>query len=97
MSEAIDDIAAGTPRRITGALTAPVGPSPFRDDRDVIAAAESALFVAAVIRLRVIEGGFWTDVSRQKALLRWIVRVLAPVGELGEHENAARLANTNAA
>jgi hypothetical protein len=97
MSEAIDDIAAGARPHLAGAFSAPIGPSPFRDERDVIAAAETALFVAAVIRLRAVEGGFWTDVARQNALLRWIVRVLAPVGEPGEGEIKARAADTNAA
>jgi hypothetical protein len=90
MSEAIDDIAAGPRPRLAEALRQPLSASPFRDERDLISAAESALFVAAVIRLRVVEGGFWTDAARQKALLRWIVRVLGPLAEQAEGDAAAQ-------
>jgi hypothetical protein len=84
MSDVLDEIVVGGRPRLTGTLNEPISGSPFRDDRDVLAAAEAALFVAAVTRLRVVEGGFWTDASRQKALLRWIVRTLGPLAETVE-------------
>jgi hypothetical protein len=92
MSDAIDDIAAGPRPHFVEAFNRPVDASPFRDERAVIAAAETALFVAAAIRLRVVEGGFWTDAARQKALLRWIVRVLGPVAEAAVHEKEVQAA-----
>jgi hypothetical protein len=90
MSEAVDDIATAPRPRLAGGLKASISASPFSDDRDVIAAAESALFVAAVIRMRVVEGGFWTDARRQNALLRWVVRTLGPIG-VGPAEHEATI------
>jgi hypothetical protein len=82
MSGVIDEIVAGGRRpHLVRTCEESMGVSPFRDDSEIIAAAEDALFVATVIRLRVLEGGFWTDASRQKKLLRWVVRTLGPLAE----------------
>jgi hypothetical protein len=89
MSEVIDEVVTGGRPHLTRTWDGPMGVSPFRDDSEVVAAAEDALFVAAVIRLRVVEGGFWTDAPRQKELLRWVVRTLGPLAERAEHRTDA--------
>jgi len=58
MSEVIDEIADVTQPRMTRQRDGRTEFSPFRSDSELVAAAEEALSVAAVLRVRVVEGGF---------------------------------------